>query len=555
MSEPRTIIDHLRRRAAESPDALHARYLFPDRDPAEQTYGQLEQRTRQYAKSLADAGTAKGSVVLVILQHHPDMMPAFYGAMWLGAIPAFLPFPTGRLHIGKYFNDLRALIGTTEPHAIITYQQLAEELTDLLGEFDSPPKVLLQEDIAEDHPLQGDPAPADPEDVSLIQYSSGSTGLQKGAALSHRAILAECDGVGDFFGMSGDDVFITWVPLYHDWGLVCDAIHPLVLGAEFILMSPIQWVGRPASILDAITKYKATVYWMPNFAFNFMTTRVKDEDLDGIDLSSLKLCGNGAEPCLYESHEMFAERFASVGFKREALGIVYGMAEVVNSVIGAGNREPITVDCIDKSKLQEEHRAVPVAEDDPNAFKMLGVGRGFQGTTFKIIDDDLGEVPDRTVGEVAILSKALFHGYYNNPEATAKSLDDGWYISGDLGYRANGILHITGRKSDLIIIGGRTSTRRTSSTWWASTSTPSPAGSRRSAWRTRSSAPSAWSSSRRASRRIRRSTRSSSGSSAARSRRGSTSAATRSTSRPTSGSTRRRAARSRASRTCNGWGS
>ncbi|HEX5009372.1 MAG TPA: AMP-binding protein, partial [Planctomycetota bacterium] len=352
MTEPRTIIEHLRRRAREMPDKLHARYLHADRAPDEQSYGALERRTRQFAATLAQAGTPDKRVVLVILQHHADMLPVFYGAMWLGAIPAFLPFPTGKLHIGKYFSDLRGMIERTSPYAIVTYAELATELKTLLAGVQEAPVVLLHEAVPADAPLHGDPRPAQPEDVALIQYSSGSTGLQKGAALSHRAILAECEGVGEFFGMGADDHFVTWVPLYHDWGLVCDAIHPLALGAPFTLMSPIQWVGRPASVLEAITKYKATVYWHPNFAFNFMTRRVKESELAGLDLSSLRLCGNGAEPCLYESHEMFAQRFAAVGFRREALGIVYGMAEVVNSVIaaggarGPGSREPIRVDTI-----------------------------------------------------------------------------------------------------------------------------------------------------------------------------------------------------------------
>jgi acyl-CoA synthetase (AMP-forming)/AMP-acid ligase II len=460
MTEPRTIIDHLRRRAATSPDALHARYVHADRAPDEQTYGRLERRTRQFARVLADAGTPKGRVVLVILQHHADMLPVYYGAMWLGAIPSFLPFPTGRLHIGKYFKDLRALIERTGPHAVVTYAELADELRELLQGVGNAPVVLLHTDVRDDAPLAPDPEPADPEDVALIQYSSGSTGLQKGAALSHRAVLAECEGVGEFFGMGPDDHFVTWVPLYHDWGLVCDAIHPLVLGAPFTLMSPIQWVGRPASVLEVITKYRASVYWHPNFAFNFMTRRVKEEELEGIDLSSLRLCGNGAEPCLHDSHEMFARRFARVGFPRASLGIVYGMAEVVNSVIGAGGmrgpgaKEPIRVDMIDRKALQQTHRAVPCAEDDPEALRVLGVGRGFRGTTFRIVDDDRREVPDRTVGEIAILSRCLFHGYYNNEQATAERVADGWYFGGDLGYRADGVLYVTGRKSDLIIIGG-----------------------------------------------------------------------------------------------------
>jgi acyl-CoA synthetase (AMP-forming)/AMP-acid ligase II len=374
--------------------------------------------------------------------------------MWLGAVPAFLPFPTGRLHIGKFYADMRSLVERTGPHAILTYRDREDELAGCLSRETAPPALLLFEDLEPDAPRAGDPHPAEREDVALIPYSSGSTGLQKGAALSHRAILNECAGVGEFFEMTKDDVFVTWVPLYHDWGLVCDAIHPLVLGAPFVLISPVHWVGRPAIALEAITRYRATVYWQPNFAFNFMTRRVREEELAGVDLSSLRLCGNGAEPCLYDSHEMFAERFGKVGFRRDMLGIVYGMAEVVNSVIGAGNREPIHVDRIDRRRLQEEHRAVPAAEGHPDALRMLAVGRGFRGTEFRIVDDDGRAVPDRTVGEIAIRSTCSFHGYYHNADATAQRVRDGWYLSGDLGYRADGRLYVTGRKSDLIILGG-----------------------------------------------------------------------------------------------------
>ncbi len=455
MTEPRTIIEFLRQRARATPERTHAHYLFPDAPPALQTYGELERRTRQCAARLAAEGTRPGQVVLVILRHHPDMLPAFYGAMWLGAIPAFLPFPTGKLHAEKYRDDLRALAQRTRPHAIVTYAELARELVGLLaGAAEPAPRLIVMEEVGEDAPPAGEPHAAGPEDVALIQYSSGSTGLQKGAALSHRAILAECAGVGGFFEMDACDVFVTWVPLYHDWGLVCAAIHPLVLGAEFVLISPVHWVARPAIALEAITRFRATIYWQPNFAFNFMTKRVREEELAGIDLSTLRLCGNGAEPCLVDSHEMFAERFGRAGFRREALGIVYGMAEVVNSVIGAGRREPIQVDCIDRRALQERHEAAPVPPEHERALRLLGVGRGFAGTTFKIVDDSRQELPERRVGEIAIRSACLFHGYHNNPEATAERVADGWYFSGDLGYCANGILYVTGRKSDLIIIGG-----------------------------------------------------------------------------------------------------
>jgi acyl-CoA synthetase (AMP-forming)/AMP-acid ligase II len=228
------------------------------------------------------------------------------------------------------------------------------------------------------------------------------------------------------------------------------------LGCEYSLLSPAHWIGRPVSIFEEITKRKSTCYWLPNFAFNYMAQRVKDDELKGIDLSSLTVTSNGAEPCFYESHEMFFERFEGVGLRRDSLAIVYGMAEVVNTVLaigGVGN-EPIQVDTIDRKIFQEELRAVPVPEGSPNAQRMLSTGRALPGTKFRLVDDQGLDVPERVVGEVWFHSNAVMHGYYGNPEATASSLTDGWYITGDMGYRVGDLLYVTGRKKDLIILGG-----------------------------------------------------------------------------------------------------
>ena len=450
---PDTLIGHLQLRAREHPHALYARYLFPERGPAEMTYRQLEQRTRQFADVYARNGVSTGHVVLIILPHHEDLMPAFLGAMWLGAIPAFLPFPTARLDPERYYANLRALLEYTEPRAVMTYSELRMALQGVDLPPDKRPAVLVRDD-AVPQSLYDEPAPHDAEDAALIQFSSGSTGLQKGALLSHRAILVEMQGVGDFFELTEHDSILSWVPLYHDWGLVCVALHALQLGAHYTLLSPMHWVMRPVVAFEAIHAYRPTVYYHPNFAFNYMTQRVKDAEMEGLDLSSLRICCNGAEPCSYDSHQMFADRFARWGFRPESLSIVYGMAEVTNSVFAAGHREPIKVDCIDRKALQEEHRAQPVPGNDPNVLRMLGVGRALTGTTFTIFDDHRNELSERSVGEVAIKSRAKFHGYYRNPEATARTDYEGWYLTGDLGYRLGNTLFITGRKSDLIITGG-----------------------------------------------------------------------------------------------------
>lgn len=413
----------------------------------------MARRTRQFADLYECAGVGRGDVVFVILPHHEDLMPAFLGATWLGAIPAFLPAMTAKLDPERYYENLRALLASTYPAAILTFDELRDAIVPIIRDEFPQVSVLVHGDVREDD-LHPEPAAHGPEDVALLQYSSGSTGRQKGAALSHRAVLAEIRGVGEFFDLTDRDSFATWVPLYHDWGLVCIALHALELGTHYTLMSPMHWVTDPAAMLRAITEYRPTYYCQPNFAFSFMARRVSDENLDSIDLSSLRICSNGAEPCFFEDHETFARRFELCGFRREALAIVYGMAEVTNSVFASGPKEPIMVDRIDRVILQDEGRAEPVDEDHPNLMCVLGVGRALTDTTFRIVDDDGRELPERNNGEIEIRSRAAYHGYYRNPEATEKADHDGWYVTGDLGYRVGDTLFVTGRKSDVVILGG-----------------------------------------------------------------------------------------------------
>jgi acyl-CoA synthetase (AMP-forming)/AMP-acid ligase II len=204
----------------------------------------------------------------------------------------------------------------------------------------------------------------------------------------------------------------------------------------------------------AIHTYRPTAYYQPNFAFNYMAMRVKDEEMQGLDLSSLRICCSGGEPCLYDSHRMFAERFAPWGFNPASLSIVYGAAEVTCGVFAAGHREPIQADYIDRHTLQSQHRAQPLPVGDVGGMYVLGVGRALVGTTYRVVDEAHHPLPERCVGEVAIQSQSRFSGYYRNPEATSACTHDGWYLTGDLGYRVGQTLFITGRKSDLIIMGG-----------------------------------------------------------------------------------------------------
>lgn len=450
---PDTLIDWLRLHAKNQPKRLYARYLFADREET-MDYGTTLERTQQYAAAYRAAGVKKAEVVLVVIEHDIDLMPAFLGVMWLGAIPAFLPHPNPKIDPTRYYQNLKGLIDRSKPVAVMSSAAVCEKLAEGLPDGPDKPSLLTPDLVTEER--WEEPEPHVAEDVSCIQYSSGSTGLQKGAALSHRAILAEIEGVEDFFEITEQDSFFTWVPLYHDWGLVCVALHALKLGTIYTLQAPIDWVKKPVTAFQHVDKYKPTIYYHPNFAFNLMTQRIKDEDMQGLDISSLRLVCNGAEPCFYESHRDFEARFKRWGLPEGSLGIVYGMAEVVNSVIAAGHKEPIVVDRVSREILQSEMRAEPMqGETSPQVQVLLGVGRGLRGTEFKIVDSKREPHEERMVGEVAIRSRAAMHGYYGNEAATAASRDaDGWYFTGDMGYRVGEILFITGRKSDMMIVGG-----------------------------------------------------------------------------------------------------
>jgi len=449
---PRTLIDWLRHHARQRPDDRYARYLFPDGEEEEDYRSTLE-RTQRYAATYEAAGVVKGSVVLVILEHQKDLMAAFLGAMWPGGIPAFLPHPNPKIDPARYYENLEGLIERSKPTAVMTSEVVRRALESGSSVGRRRPVFLDPGQVGSKRSEA--PAEHGPEDVCLIQYSSGSTGLQKGAALSHRAILAEIEGVGEFFEITPKDSFFSWVPLYHDWGLVCVALHALQLGTSFTLQAPIDWVRKPVTAFQAVDRFRPTIYYHPNFAFNLMTQRIKDEEMEGLDLSSVRVCCNGAEPCFHESHRDFAERFQRWGLPPESLAIVYGMAEVTNSVIAAGHREPIVVDRISRKTLQEELRAEPLEDEGPQVQYVLGVGRGLTGTEFKVVDDRRETVAERVVGEVAIRSRAAMHGYHGNAEATARVTDgDGWYYTADMGYRVGNVLFITGRKSDMMIVGG-----------------------------------------------------------------------------------------------------
>lgn len=451
-----TLTNNLLASFKEVPDRVAIR-LIADPEDVAISYADLVRGSGSYARQLADAGIHSGEVVIIILQHGLDLIHAFFGSILHGAIPSIMPFLTEKLSPEKYRESLTALIQITRPSAIITYPEFVSEVKLAIAEGESVRAVINSNDVPADNALEtGTLSGRDssPEDVVLLQHSSGTTGLQKGVALSHRAVINQVDSYAEAIDMTPHDVVVSWLPLYHDMGLIAGFVMPILLRSTLVLMSPFDWVRGPYKLMTAITKYNGTLAWLPNFAYNFCAQKIRDRDLEGVDLSSWRAVINCSEPMRWASHSMFLERFGPFGFKGEALTTCYAMAENVFAVTQGGIESPVSVDEIDLRMMQEEGRAVPLRGDGPS-FKMLSAGRPIENTLVRVLDEMRQDLPDRHIGEIALKSDCMLTGYFNRADLTERAFHDGWYLTGDLGYLAEGELYVTGRKKEMIIVGGK----------------------------------------------------------------------------------------------------
>jgi fatty-acyl-CoA synthase len=451
-----TLAQQLHRHATESPDAVCLWMLFQQAPPQAIGYADLYRGALGWADAFRAVGIEAGDIVIIIRQHDADLVYAFWGAALLGAIPSILPFPTEKLNPGHYRRSLEALIGVTRPSAIVTYEELGPELGPLLGEG-SPLKAILTAPVAAAaRPDEAPPGMArTPDDIALLQHSSGTTGLQKGVALSHRAIFNQIDAYRQAIHLADDDVIVSWLPLYHDMGLIPGFLMPILAKMPLVLMSPFDWVRSPVRLLRALHDYGGTLAWLPNFAYNFCASKIREDDLAGLDLSHVRALINCSEPMRLDSHQMFYERFRDIGIRYEVLTTCYAMAENVFGVTQGGIDGPVVVDEIDRLAFTEKGLARAASPEEGPTLKMLSAGRPISGTEVRVLDADRRDCPERQIGEIALSSNCVLSGYFNRPDATEQAFHDGWYLTGDLGYLADGELYVTGRKKDLIIVGGK----------------------------------------------------------------------------------------------------
>ncbi len=435
----------------EDPDAPAIIFLATGAEPITVTRAAFQARTRAYAAGLAQLGIQPRDLVIIAHIQNLESIYAFWGALRLGAIPSMFPTLTEKLDPQVYMRNMNALVKRSGVRLIFTSDAFAPVMARTA---DCP--VVGSSELAElasaaQTDAWVDKQPGE-EDIAFLQHSSGTTGLQKGVALSHRAVLNQLASYAQALDLREDDVIVSWLPLYHDMGLIAGFIQPLVQGIPLILMSPFDWVRHPAMLFRAIHTYGGTLTWLPNFAYNHLARRVRTRDMEGIRLDSMRMFINCSEPVRHDSHQRFLERFADAGVREDMLAVSYAMAENTFAVTQTPPGRPPRLDVVHRGRLSEDRVAQPAQPGDPTTI-LVSCGPTIPHTHAKIVDEQGHPLPERHVGEIAIRSNCMLTGYYKRPDLNP--FIDGWYLTGDMGYLADGEVYVVGRKKDLIIHAGK----------------------------------------------------------------------------------------------------
>jgi fatty-acyl-CoA synthase len=458
MSEPQTAFQTLAGHYREHPGRTCIHLQRSGQADEAVSYRQLVRAASEYARMYAENGIRPGEVVILILPHGMDLVAAFWGAVLAGAIPSIMPFLTEKLLPERYRKDIAALVAVTKPAGVVTSAEYIEDIRAAVEGPQNPVCALMlsskTEPMAEPEIEGMEGRHRGLDDVVFLQHSSGTTGLQKGVAITHRALANQLASYSQAIRLAPEDVIVSWLPLYHDMGLIAGFLMPILTGTPLVLMSPFDWVRAPVRLLQAVSQYRGTLSWLPNFAYNFCAQKIRAAQLAGIDLSSWRAVINCSEPMSPGSFERFAARFAPYGFDLKALSTSYAMAENVFGVTQGGIDGLVRIDNVDLDALQTGRVAQP-AQAGLRAVRMLSCGSPIPGTEVRALAADGSPLPERRVGELAVRSNCMLAGYYHRPEETAKAFMDGWYLTGDYGYIADGEVYVSGRKKDLIIVGGR----------------------------------------------------------------------------------------------------
>ncbi len=418
------------------------------------TFADFRQRARGQAAKLRDSGVTIGDRVVIIMPQGIAAMTAFVGAMMLGAVPTFLAYPNFKIEPSKYRSGLAGVTANLNARAVVIDEEFPEEMLGHVS-LEAATKLIRARELRDANQQSDIPLPViRQESLAFIQHSAGTTGLQKGVVLTHAAVLRQLSHLERALKIDDAvDRVYSWLPLYHDMGLIACFMLPMVYHIPVVMQSPLDWVMHPETMLQIISEYKCTLAWLPNFAFQFVPRRTPKNRLAQYDLSSLRALINCSEPVRANSMLEFQRAFA---IENRVLQSCYAMAENVFAVTQSDLNRPSGPAQVwaDGHAFRSAHNIVPVAEGGSGAIAFTSSGQLLPHHEVRIVSDSRASAGDASVGEILIKSDCLFEGYFNRPDLTAQAIVDGWYHSGDLGFCLNGELYVVGRKKDLLIVGG-----------------------------------------------------------------------------------------------------
>lgn len=474
-----TLTEVLRLRAASQPERAHIHIYEDAAEPRTIVLGQLYEQALRVAAEFGLHGLEAGQTVAIMLPTCADFFPTFFGILLAGGIPVPIYPPFRADKIAEYARRQTNILRNAEARFLVTWRQ-AEGLARLLkpnvpslrgvlkaerlcARAQKPDAEAVGSQAAQSgdesgkwHPVESLTHHARGQDIAFLQYTSGSTGSPKGVVLTHDNLLANIRSMLAGVHVTSEDVLASWLPLYHDMGLIGAWLAPLVAGIPAVIMSPLAFLSRPARWLEAIHRHHATLSPGPNFAYELCVRKIADTELEGLDLSRWRGALNGSEPVQRATLDRFAARFEKCGFRREAMLPVYGLAENSLAISATDAASGYRVDRIEREAFESSRRAVPARPDDSAALEFVGAGRPLPNVECRIVTEDGAEAGDRVEGHLWFRGPSATSGYYKNAEATNELIrEGGWLDSGDLAYWAEGDLFITGRAKDVIIKAGR----------------------------------------------------------------------------------------------------
>jgi len=448
----RTVLEALLSAPPEKPFII----MWKDEDDVETvTFGQFTALASAQANYLKGQELRAGDRVILIMPQGIALMAAFVAALLLGAIPAILAYPNFKIEPAKYRVGLAGASSNLEPRLIIVDDAFPDELIKHVS-LGVHSRLVRSPALGTVATVPASPRNSDSDETAFIQHSAGTTGLQKGVALSHTAVLRQINHLGKVLRLSFEDRIYSWLPLYHDMGLIACFILPMVCHLSVVVQSPTEWVMRPASMLQLISDYGCSLAWIPNFTLQFLARRVPMKMRSTYDLSSLRMLINCSEPVRASSMDEFLSAYGASNLRPGALQSCYAMAETVFAVTQSqsnGKTNPSRV-WVSANGLRRNKVAKVSQSVNGDAVCFVSSGRCLPGTKLRIVSDEGADLPGGHVGEIWIQSDSMLNGYYNRPDLTSEALRDGWYRSGDLGFQLDGELYVTGRKKDLIIVAG-----------------------------------------------------------------------------------------------------